>query len=249
MNILVCLSRVPDTNSKISISEDKKTINKNNIKYVMNPYDEYALEEALQIRTKFGGNITAISVGDEATEDILRSAYALGVDKSVVIKSEVKINSSFQLASAIAEFARTQSFDLILCGKQSIDYASEAIPIFLSEMLNVPALTSALKIEIEDIKVTVDKELDEGTIKMETLFPCIISVQKGINQPRYPKLPDIMKSKKKTVSDFHAHLRQAKIHLHEIKINQKQRTGKIVGDSQEEVREIIELLKTEAKVL
>jgi len=248
LNILVCLSRVPDTNSKLVISDDNKSINKST-KYVMNPYDEYALEEALQIRTKYGGIITAITVGNEVSEDILRSAYALGVEKAVIIKSENNLNSSFQVASAIALFAETQSFDLILCGNQSIDYSSESIPIFLSEILNVPALTSAMKIEINDSLVTVDKEINDGTIKMETSLPCIISVQKGINQPRYPKLPDIMKSKKKPISDFQAHIKNSKINAFELKINKKERIGKIVGDSKEEIIEIIELLKTEAKVL
>ena len=249
MNILVCLSRVPDTSSKIEVGATPSEINKVNLKYVINPYDEYALEEALLIRAKYGGNIMAITAGDEQSVDVLRSAYALSVDKAVLIKADALSNDSDTIASAVADFARTQSFDLILCGRQSIDYASEALPIFLSEYLNVPVLTNAGKIEFNGTEVIVDKELENGSIQMSTQLPCIISVQKGINQPRYPKLPDIMKAKSKAIQDFAPNAKQPKTKAVAIETQQKVRNKKVVGSSKEEIIEIVNLLKNEAKVL
>lgn len=250
MNILVCLSRVPDTSSKIEVSEDKKSINTANLKYIMNPYDEYALEEALLIRSKLGGYITALTVGGDSAKDILRSAYALSVDKCVLIKiNDSNSADTDYIAAAIADYARNQSFDLILCGRQSIDYSSEAVPIFLSEYLNVPAITVATKIEFEGNDVTANKELENGSIKMQTTLPCIISVQKGINQPRYPKLPDIMKSKSKNIQEYNVQIDEPRTNVAEIETKQKSRIGKVVGSSQEEIKGIIDLLKNDAKVL
>lgn len=250
MNILVCLSRVPDTNSAVELKSGTNEIDTSKIKYVMNPYDEYALEEALLIRTKHGGTITALSVGcDAGVNDILRSAYALAVDKAVFIKLDEVARDSQTVAKAIADFAVNQSFDLIICGRQSIDYASEAVPVYLSAKLNVPLISYVTKLELDNGKAIAEKELDNGTAKLKTSLPCIISVQKGINQPRYPKLPDIMKAKSKKIQEYNVNAKSDKVKAIACEISNKARKGKIVGSSKEEIAEIVNSLTKEEKVL
>lgn len=250
MNILVCLSRVPDTNSAVELKAGTNEIDTSKIKYVMNPYDEYALEEALLIRAKHGGTITALSVGcDAGVNDILRSAYALAVDKAVFIKLDEPARDSQTVAKAIADFAINQSFDLILCGRQSIDYASEAVPGYLSARLDVPMISYVTKLEFEDGCAVAEKELDNGTAKLKTSLPCIIAVQKGINQPRYPKLPDIMKAKSKKIQEYSVNAKSDKVKAIACETNKKARKGKIVGASKDEIAEIVNCLTNEEKVL
>ncbi|MBM2816404.1 MAG: electron transfer flavoprotein beta subunit/FixA family protein [Ignavibacteria bacterium] len=138
MNILVCISRVPDTATKIMVSADGKTIDAQGVKYIVNPYDEIALEEGLRLREKNGGTVTAIIVGTEISKDVLRTSFAMGCDKAVLIKATEPLDS-FSVASSIAEYAREVSPDLILLGKQSVDFDSLQIPPMLAEMLDLPS--------------------------------------------------------------------------------------------------------------
>jgi len=248
MNILVCISRVPDTTSKITIENDSKNISTQGLKFVVNPFDEFAIEEALRIRTAQGGSITVVTVGGEVAKDVLRTALALSVDKAVLIKTDNSLDS-YSVARAIAEFAKSEKFDLILTGKQSIDYSSGAVPQMLGEFLNMPVVSVVTKLSIENNKVVADREIESGIEVVETSLPCLITAQKGLNEPRYPKLPDIMKAKQKKIEEIPMQESEELVSIVSINTVQKSRTGKIFGSSREEIAELVHQLQDTAKVI
>lgn len=248
MNLLVCISRVPDTASRIKVGSDGKSIDTGGLKFVVNPYDEFAIEEALQLKEKNGGEVTAVTVGTDANKDVLRTALAMGVDKAVLIKGDAPADSSY-VAENIAKFAKTINPDMIFMGKQSVDYDSLQLPSILGEKLDLPSVSVVSKLSVEDGKAIADRDIEGGRETVEASLPCIISAQKGLNEPRYPKLPDIMKAKKKPIEEIEADKVDPKVTIHAMEIPSKQRAGKIVSDSDEDIKEVVKLLHEEAKVI
>lgn len=248
MNILVCVSRVPDTASRILVGKDGKTIDPQGIKYVISPYDELALEEGLRLKEKNGGTVTALTIGPDASKEIMRTALAMGVDKAVLIKAD-EIADSFFVANNIAAYAKEVNPDIILLGKQSVDFDSLQVPSYLGELLDLPSVSVVSNLTIDGNKVVAERDIEGGKETVETTMPCVISAQKGLNDPRYPKLPDIMKAKSKPIEEKPAVQNDAFTSVISMEIPGKKRVGKIVGSSPEEIAEIVNLLHTDAKVI
>jgi electron transfer flavoprotein beta subunit len=248
MNILVCISRVPDTATRIIIGSDGKSIDPNGIKFIINPYDEYALEEGLRLREKHGGEVTALTFGTEIAKDILRQALAMGADKVTLIKGTEPFDS-FTVASNIAEYAKEISPDIIFLGKQSIDFDSLQLPSTLGELLGMPSISVVSSFSLADGKVTAERDIEGGKEIIESTLPCIISAQKGLNEPRYPKLPDIMKAKSKPIEERDAIAAEPRITVLGMEIPSKQRIGKILGDTDQDIDELVRLLHEDAKVI
>lgn len=248
MNILVCVSRVPDTATKINIGDDGKTIDDKGVKFVVNPYDEFAIEEALRIREKDGGEVTVVTVGPEKSTDILRTALAMGANKVILVKSNEDFDSYF-VAKNLAEVAGEINPDLILMGKQSVDYDSLQIPSYLGEMLSIPSVSVVSKLTLDNGKAVCERDIEGGKEIVEAQLPCIISAQKGLNEPRYPKLPDIMKAKSKPIDQRDAVQVDAKTSVVGMELPSRQRANKILTDSDEDIQEVVRLLHEEAKVI
>ncbi|MBI5325940.1 MAG: electron transfer flavoprotein subunit beta/FixA family protein [Ignavibacteriae bacterium] len=248
MNILVCISRVPDTATRILVGPDGKTIDTQGIKYVISPYDEYGIEEALRLKEKNGGTVTAVTVGNESSTDILRTALAMCVDKAVHIKADEK-KDSFFVAKNLAEYAKEMNPDLIFMGRQSVDYDSLQMPSMVSEFLGLPSVSVVSKLTIVDGKATAERDVEGGKEIVEVSLPCIISCQKGLNEPRYPKLPDIMKAKSKPIEAREAIQTEEKVTVMSMAIPSKQRIGKLLGDGDGDVEELVRLLHEEAKII
>jgi len=248
MNILVCISRVPDTASRILVGSDGKNIDTQGIKFVVNPYDEFAIEEGLRLREKNGGTVTAIVIGTEASKDVLRTALAMGVDKAVLVKGK-EPDDSFYVARNLAEYAKTISPDLVLLGRQSVDYDSRQMASALGEMLGMPSISVVSKLTIENGKATAEKDIEGGKVVVEAALPCLISCQKGLNDPRYPKLPDIMKAKSKPIEEIVPAETQNKVTILDMTMPSKKRVGKILGAEDADIDELVKLLHEEAKVI
>lgn len=248
MNILVCISRVPDTATRVLIGSDGKTIENQGVKFIVNPYDEYAIEEALRLREKNGGTVTALTVGTDVNKDILRTALAMGVDKVILVKGNDP-KDSFYTATNIAEVAKELNPDLILLGKQSVDYDSLQVPSMLAEMLGMPSVSVVSKLDIDGNKLTAERDIEGGKETLEASLPCVISAQKGLNDPRYPKLPDIMKAKSKPIEERDAKDTETKTSVLKMEIPAKARVGKILTDSEADIAELVKLLHEEAKVI
>ncbi|MCX7909398.1 MAG: electron transfer flavoprotein subunit beta/FixA family protein [Ignavibacteria bacterium] len=248
MNILVGISRVPDTATKIFVGADGKSIDEKGVKFIINPYDEFALEEGLRLKEKYGGTVVTITVGPESSKEVIRSALAMGADKAVLIKSEGYFDSYF-VAKNIANYARQFIPDIIFFGRQSVDYDSLMIPAMVSEFLELPLVTIVSKLTIDNNKVIAERDVVGGKEVIETSLPCVISAQKGLNEPRYPKLPDILKSKNKPIEEITPEQTPSMVEIIKMEIPLRSRKNKIVGDSDEEIAEIVRLLHEEAKII
>ena len=249
MNILVCVSRVPDTAAKIKVSSDNKSLDTAGVKFILNPYDEYALEEAIQLKEKNGGELTVVTVADDSATDILRTALAMGADKAIHIKANQLEKDSFFVAKNISNVAKELNPDIIFLGKQSIDFDSFQMSAMLGGLLDLPSVDVVSKLEYADSSITGEKDIEGGKVSFESSLPAVVSVQKGIKEPRYPKLPQIMKAKKKPIEDRDAEETALRTELVEMAIPEKNRAGKILSDSDADINELVRLLHEEAKVI
>jgi electron transfer flavoprotein beta subunit len=248
MNILVGISRVPDTATKIIIGADGKSIDEKGVKFIINPYDEFALEEGLRLKEKYGGTVVTITVGPEASKEVIRSALAMGADRAVLIKTEGFFDSFFA-AKNIANYAKQFNPDIIFFGRQSIDFDSLMVPAMVAEFLGLPSITIVSKLTIDGTKVVAERDVVGGKEIVETTLPCVISAQKGLNEPRYPKLPDILKAKSKPIEEITPEQLEPKVEILGMEIPLRARKNKIVGDSDQEIAEIVKLLHEDAKVI
>ncbi|HRP02945.1 MAG TPA: electron transfer flavoprotein subunit beta/FixA family protein [Candidatus Kapabacteria bacterium] len=248
MKVLVCASKVPDTTAKIAVGADKKSIDSKGIKFILNPYDEFAIEEGIRIKEKSGGDVTVITVGDDSSQEILRTALAMGCDTAIHIKTNSSPDS-YQVAENLAAVAKNLKPDLIIMGRQSIDFDSLQVPSITAELLDIPSVSVVVNLTIDGNKVTAEREVEGGKEVVSLNLPCLISAQKGLNEPRYPKLPDIMKAKKKPIEEV-AFIDSGKsVEVLEIHLPDKKRVGKIVGDSDAEISEVVKMLHEDSKVI
>lgn len=248
MNVLVCISRVPDTAARINVASDGKTLENNGVKFIVNPYDEFAIEEGIRIKEKSGATVTALTVGTGDNKDVLRTALAMGVDNAVLINSN-QHSDSFSIANDIAEYAKELNPDIILMGKESIDYDSYQMASLVGALLDKPSISVVSKLDINGSNITAERDIEGGKEILETTTPCIISVQKGINEPRYPKLPQIMKAKKKPIDERDSKSTNSNVEIMSMEIPSSSRVGMIVGDSDSDIDSIIKALHEDAKVI
>lgn len=257
MKIFVCLKQVPDTETRIQIKSDKSGIEETGVKWVMNPYDEYAVEEALKIRdAKGGGTVTAITVGPKArATDALRTAMAMGADDAIVVDTTEYLDTYWTAKAMANTIQKEGAFDLILTGKLAIDDNAASVPQILAEMLNVPHATVVSKLNY-DSTITAEREIEGGAREIfEINGPCVIAANKGLNTPRYASLPGIMKAKKKplkevTLNDAGVQTSQLKTRLKDFQLPPEKPTVKMIpGDAAAQAKELVRLLMEEAKVL
>ena len=250
MKIAVCVKRVPDTEARIKIGADGKSIDEAGVKFVLNPYDEYAVEEALRLKEKAGaGEVAVIALGGDATQETIRTALAMGADRGVLLKAERMPLDPLVVASALAEELRPGGFDLILCGKQAVDDTSHAVGIMVAELLGVPSVAAVAKLEIADGKGTAEREIEGGVEVVTFSLPAVVTADKGLNEPRYPALKGIMAAKKKPLEVKPAALAPAGLDVIELAYPPERQAGRIIGEGADAVPALIDALRTEAKVL
>ncbi len=202
MNILVFVKRVPDTESKIRVGADGKSVVEDGLNFVISPYDEYAMEEALRIREAKGGKVTAVTVGGEASLVILRKCLAMGADEAVLIKDPLpETYDGLRTARIIARLvtARFPDFGLLLFGKQSVGADNAQVPSMVAEFLGLGQANVIIKLEVEGDRATAWREIEGGQEKIALTLPAVVSAQKGLNEPRYETLKGIMMAKKKPI--------------------------------------------------
>jgi electron transfer flavoprotein beta subunit len=248
MKLAVCINHVPDTAAKINIAAGGKTIDKTGITFVLNPYDEYAIEECLRLKEKNGGEVIAVSLGGDTHKETLRKALAMGVDKAVLLKDE-SLRDSSSVARALSDYLKVISPDAIFFGKQSVDSDSAAVGTMVAEMLGLPSVSVAVKLEIADGKAMVEREIEGGKERVQTTLPAVFTAQKGLNEPRYPSLKGIMAAKSKPIEEITPTPTQLKIEIVNMRKPPSKSGGKIVGTDINAVPELVRLLHEEAKVI
>jgi electron transfer flavoprotein beta subunit len=198
MNVVVLLKQVPDTESLIEINADGSDVKTENLKWILNPYDEIAVEEAIRIREKLGGQVTVLSVGPDRTAAAIRTALAMGADEGVLIDDPgLKKPDPLTTAKVLAAALKTMPFDLVIAGQRAVDDDSALVPSAVAEYVNVPMVGLVVRQEITGGKIQCEQSLQDGTAVVEADLPALLTTQRGLNQPRYASLPNIMKAKKK----------------------------------------------------
>ncbi|MCH6576015.1 MAG: electron transfer flavoprotein subunit beta/FixA family protein [Bacteroidetes bacterium] len=250
MKIAVCVSHVPDTATKVKIGEDGKTIDPNGVTYVINPYDEYAVEEALKTKEKIGGDseVIIITLGSDNSKETIRKALAMGADKGVLLKEDNQ-RDSMGIAEVLAEEIKSQGCELVFCGKQSVDYDNSIIGQLIAEMLGYSCVTVVVDFNIDGHKLTAEREIEGGKEIVESELPAVITAQKGLNEPRYASLKGIMTAKKKTIEEKPAVDSKNLTEVLKMHLPPPKQAGRILGTDKSAVPELVKLLREEAKVL
>ncbi len=249
MNIAVCIKQVPDTETRPRIADDGVNIQTEGIKWIVNPYDEFAIEEALQLTEKNGGEVTIITVGSEETEKTIREALAMGAQKAIRIDAQQHSTDPLVIAKALAKALEDKKFDLILFGKQAIDDDMAQVPQMVAEALSIPCATVVVKLELEGEKAIVEREVEGGKEQLSFQLPAVISTQKGMNEPRYRALKGIMKAKKIPIDVTEVELASPGLKIESLNYPPQKQPGKIVGKGADAVPELVRLLKEEAKII
>ena len=249
MKIVVCIKRVPDTEARIKIGGDGTSIDTAGVKYVISPYDEFAIETALRIKeAKGAGEVIAISLGESSSAEQLRSALAMGADRAILLKGQSTLDGS-ATAKALATEIKTHSPDLVLCGMKAVDNDQQQVGVMLAEYLDVPCVSVVAELEMEEGKAVGHREIEGGVEVVEVTLPAVVTVTKGKHEPRYPSLKGIMAAKKKPLEEKDAQVGAPRLKVRSMSPPADRAAGKILGNGADAVPELVRLLKEEAKVL
>ncbi|RYM06067.1 electron transfer flavoprotein beta subunit/FixA family protein [Sporolactobacillus sp. THM7-7] len=247
MKIWVCIKQTFDTEEKIVIENGK--VDEKDAEFIINPYDEYAIEEALQLRDELGGEVTVITVGPDRAENALRTALAMGADKAALIQDPSLVGDECVLARMLAEAIRREGFDLILGGNFAVDSGSGQVAIRLAEELDIPHIGSVTGLNVNGRQAIAKRDAEGDTEAVESTLPVLITAQQGLNEPRYPSLPGIMRAKRKPLERLSAQdlglsdsLKTKTLIIEEYLPPEKE-AGKILeGDLDQQVQELVEAL-------
>ena len=249
MKIVACVSHVPDTATRIKVGSDGKTIDPAGVTYIINPYDEYAVEEALKSKEKLGnGEVVVVTVGSDNSKETIRKALAMGADSGILLKDD-NHRDSFGIAKALAEEIKAVGAQLVFMGKQSVDYDNSIVGQLTAEILDYNCVAVCVKLEINGDKIIAEREIEGGREIVETSLPVIITCQKGLNEPRYASLKGIMAAKKKTIEEKPAVACSPKSEIIGMHLPAGKQPGRIIGSDATAVPELVRLLKEEAKVI
>ena len=259
MDIIVLIKQVPATETMISIADDKKSINMDNVKMVMNPYDELAVEEALQIKKTHGGSVSILSLGTDKTVEAIRTGLAMGADTGILINDPAaKDCDGIGTAKILAAAIKNMPHDLIIAGQRAVDDDNYIVGPGVAEFLNIPHISFVIEQEITDKVIKCTQTVDSGTAIIKAPLPVLLTTQRGLNEPRYASLPGIMKAKKKkietkTLADIGLDPADIvpKTKILEIKLPPERKPGRMItGDSaQTKAAELVKALREEAKVI
>jgi electron transfer flavoprotein beta subunit len=257
MNIYVCIKQVPDTETKIKLNGDSTGIDTAGIKWIMSPYDEFAVEEALRLREKNAGStVTVISAGPVRVVDTIRTALAMGADNGVHVELAETADNNMAAKALAGALKKESKVDIVFTGKEAIDDGAAQTSQLVAEYLGIPYVTVVLNVEYGATSVKCKREIEGGSFEMvEASLPALIAAQKGMNEPRYASLPNIMKAKKKEVkalkaADVGVTDGDVKIRYKNLQLPPPKQAGKkIAGDPAAQAKELARLLHEEAKVV
>ncbi|MBT8462694.1 MAG: electron transfer flavoprotein subunit beta/FixA family protein [Gemmatimonadetes bacterium] len=249
MRSIVCIKRVPDSEARVRVAAGGMAIDASGVKFAMNPYDEFALEEALRLKEQSGeGSVTAVTVGPDEARETLRSALAMGADEGVLLRS-VGSFDGLAVARALADEIATRDYDLVLFGKQAIDDDNMQVPAMVAQLMGLPCATVVVDLKVEGRGATATREIEGGHEIVEFDLPGVVSAQKGLNEPRYPSLKGIMAAKRKPLEEKDVTLADPKIEVLGLTPPPARAEPEIVGEGVEAVPELVRRLREEAKVL
>ena len=263
MNIVVLVKQVPDTETKIKIGADGKSIDTSDVKWIMNPYDEYAVEAALRLQESLGASVTILSMGPERTVETIRTALAMGADTGVLVDDPAAEGSdALSKAKVLAAALRGLEFDLVLCGHRAVDSDENQVGIMVAEFMDLPHLGLAISVEAANGKVKIERPVEGAKVTLEATLPALVTLggAHAVWNPRYASLPGIMKAKKKpletkTLADLELSADEvgaqaARVSVTSMEMPQERQAGRMLeGETAEKAKELVRLLHEEAKVI
>ncbi len=264
MKIVVCMKQGVDTEARIRINPEGTGIVEDGLQYIVNPYDEFAVEEALLLKERFqGSEVVVITLGPERAQEALRTCFAMGADRGTHIVDDVLQGSdSWVVSLCLARALEEEGYDLILCGKQSVDWDCAHVGPEVAELLGIPHVAVVTKLDISEggEKAVARRQIEGGEEVVEVVLPALLTCQKGLNVPRYPTLKGIMGAKKKPIrrievqdlglAEEEVGYEGARIRLRRMMLPPERPAGRIIpGELEEAARELVRLLRAEAKVV
>ncbi len=248
MNVVVCIKRVPDTETRIRISEDGTAIDPGGVKFVMSPYDEFAVEAALQTAEAAGGEVTLVTLGEDAAAETLRSGLAMGADRAVLLKGAATMDG-LATARSLAEEIGGLNADLILLGMKAVDDDQQQIGPMLAVLLGRPCATGVSEFTVSGGTVRCHREVEGGTEVLDLDLPAVLTLTKGAYEPRYASLKGIMAAKRKPLEEKEVPTIETRLVLQTLEYPPERPPGRIVGEGPDAAPELVRLLREEAKVL
>ena len=254
MNILVLVKQTFDTEERLDIKDG--AIIEDGVEFILNPYDEYAVEEAIKIKEDLGAEVTVLTLGPDRSENVLRTALAMGADKAMIVELDEEVDE-YTLSKYIVAAIKDQSFDLILGGNMAVDSGSGQVAIRVAEELGISHVSTITGLTLDGNKATVERDVEGDVEIVEVNLPFLATTQQGLNEPRYPSLPGIMKAKKKPLerlsvedlelADVDVTVRTS---VQDQYLPPKKEGGQILeGEVNQQVQELFQLLRNEAKVI
>ncbi|MEO0310521.1 MAG: Electron transfer flavoprotein small subunit [Bacteroidota bacterium] len=245
MKILVCISNVPDTTAKINFSADNKQFITDGVTFIINPYDEIALARAIELAEANGGTVTAINVGDATTEATIRKALAIGAHDAVRVNAAPR--DAYFVASQIAHYASTNGYTLVLCGRESADHNGSSVPVMIAELLDVPSILFAKKLDITGNEATLEREIEGGKEVVTCTLPLVAGASEGMAEPKIPNMRGIMASRTKPLTVVEPIAVDTLSTLEQYEKPLTRSAVKMINP--EDVNQLFDLIRTEKKII
>ncbi|MCB9831846.1 MAG: electron transfer flavoprotein subunit beta/FixA family protein [Planctomycetes bacterium] len=250
MQITVCVAVTPSTETKVKVAPDGKSLDVAEVKFELNPYDEFALEEALRLREARGeGQVEVLTVGDGSQKEEIRKCLARGADSAAILKADTSAADSAAIAGALAARIGAGASQVVFFGKQAVDGDNSQVPAHVAVALDWPLVGKVSKLAFDGDSFTAQREIEGGVEIIEGRLPAVFSAEKGLNEPRYPSLKGIMAAKKKPLEEVEVQLEAARVTCLSLGLPPARPEGRIVGEGAAVAAEVVRLLKEEAKVI
>ena len=247
---VVCIKQVADTETRVKVAADGRTLDPTGVTWVLNPYDEFAVEQALRIREAQGsGEVVVVSLGAAGVQTTLRNALAMGADRAVHLKTDVPGPDGLAVARALAAELKALNPGIVWCGRQAVDDDAAQVGPMLAELLGIPCVTSIAKFELNGESAVAERDIEGGREIYDVTLPALFSCDKGLNEPRYASLKGIMAAKKKPIDEKPAELGDPNLELVALELPAARPPGRVVGQGADAVPELVRVLREEAKLL
>jgi electron transfer flavoprotein beta subunit len=247
---VVCLKQVADTETRVKVAADGRHLDPAGVTWIVNPYDEFAVEQALQVKEKAGaGEVVILTLGGAGAAASIRNALAMGADRAIHLKADAPAPDALQVARALAAEITALNPQLVWCGRQAVDGDQSQVGPMLAELTGLPCVTSVAHFALDGTKARVDRDIEGGREVVEVDLPAILTTDKGLNEPRYASLKGIMAAKKKPIEEKTADLGEPNLEVVSLALPAGRASGRIVGQGVDAVPELVRVLREEAKLL
>jgi electron transfer flavoprotein beta subunit len=247
---VVCIKQVADTETRVKVAADGRSLDPAGVTWILNPYDEFAIEQALRLKEKAGaGEVVVVSLGAAGVQTTLRTALALGADRAIHLRHDGPAPDALSVARALAAAIRPLGASLVWLGKQAVDDDAAQVGPMLATLLELPCVTSVAAFDLAGEKATLEREIEGGREVVEVMLPAVLTTDKGLNEPRYASLKGIMAAKKKPIEESAAAVGAPALDVVALELPPARAAGRIVGEGAAAVAELVRLLREEAKVI